>query len=140
LDLLYTPFKPMKTVFIVSAFLLAALTSKAGYEIRFCDSIDVKGHCKGKADHFNLNGERIKLQVMVFNAEQLGTNKLSYRIFFMKNDREGELTAELSVYTRPDWQSASKQVYFFKPGYYKVDIFNEKDEMIASDYVTITDR
>jgi hypothetical protein len=140
LGLLYIAFTLMKTAVLAFIMMIAAFTSKAGYEVRFCDSIDVKGHCRGKADAFKLYGERLKLQVMVFNAEQLATTKLSYRIFFMKNEREGELTAELSVYTRPEWQSASKQVYFFKPGRYKVDVFNEKDEMIASDFVTISDR
>ena len=74
------------------------------------------------------------------NKNGLGTPKLKYMMFLMKNDREGVLNADLSLSVSPLGLFAVKKVFFFKPGYYKIDVLDEHDKYLATGFVTITDR
>lgn len=132
----------MKNIAVLLLLVLLGFGAKAGgYEILFCDHIDsISGKCKGKAEEFKWNGDKVTLSTVVINKDKLNTTKISYKVFMMKNDREGELAAELSAKTRTSWFSVTKKIYFFKPGYYKVDVFNADNKLIVSGFVTITGR
>ena len=98
------------------------------------------GRCKGKADEFVWTGDKMQLSSVVKNAEKLKTTKISYKVFLMKNDREGELAADLTRQVKPSWNLAVKKIYFFKPGYYKVDVYDSANVLIVTGFVTITER
>ena len=112
----------------------------AGYEISICDSVDSKGLCIGKNDVFHFTGDKMKLQVLVHNKEMLGTTKIRYKLYLMRNDNEGDIYAELSTSTRPEWFAVAKKMYFFKPGYYRVDVFKADKSKIGSVFFTLSDR
>jgi hypothetical protein len=132
----------MKNFFAFLLILFLGFSAHAGsYEILFCDHIDsASGKCKGKAEEFKWTGDKMTLATVVINKDRLNTTKINYKVFFMKNDREGELAAELSAKTRASWFSVTKKIYFFKPGYYKVDVYNADNKLIVSGFVTISDR
>jgi hypothetical protein len=130
----------MKHVIFVALLLLSAGKLIAGYDISICDSIDKKGLCQGKNDLFHFTGDKMKLQVLVHNKDMLGTSKISYKLYLMKNDHDGEISAELSSSVKPEWFAAVKKLYFFKPGYYKLDIFKADKSKIGSVFFTLSDR
>jgi hypothetical protein len=130
----------MKHMFFVALLLLSVGKLLAGFDISICDSIDSKGFCKGKSDFFHYTGDRMKLQVLVHNKEMLGTSKIRYKLYLMKNDREGEISAELSSDTKPEWFATVKKLYFFKPGYYRLDVFKADNTEIGSVFFTLSDR
>ena len=82
----------------------------------------------------------MKLQVILLNKDHLGTNKVYYRVYFMKNDHDGELFAELSSITRANDFYTVRSITFVKPGYYKVDVFDANNNRLTSGSVTISDR
>ncbi|MDB5281186.1 MAG: hypothetical protein JWO06_261, partial [Bacteroidota bacterium] len=130
-----------KHIFTFLILLLLGSAVKAGnYDIWFCTKLDSTGHCKGKSDQFNWSGGKMKLLSIVKSKGPLNTSKLNYKVFFMKNDHDGELAAELTSHTKAYWKSVVKEIYFFKPGYYKVDVYNAANALLLSGFVTITDR
>ena len=112
----------------------------AGYEVSICDSINKKGLCAGKNDVFHYTGDRMRLQAVVYNKEMLSTTKIYFKLYLMSNDHDGEISAELSTDVKPGWFAVVKRLYFFKPGYYKLDVLNAKKVKIGTHFITISDR
>jgi hypothetical protein len=130
----------MKHLVFMALLFLSANKLLAGFDISICDSIDRKGFCQGKSDEFRYTGDKMKLQVLVHNKDMLRTSKIVFKLYLMKNDRDGEISAELSSPTRPDWFAVVKKLYFFKPGYYRLDVFKADQTEIGSVSFTLTDR
>ena len=131
----------MKNIFaFLLLFLFTSAIRASGYEIIFCTKLDSIGRCKGKADEFTWNGDKMQLLSVVKNKSKLKTTKLNYKVFLMKNDHDGELAAELTAHTKTYWSSAVKKIYFFKPGYYKIDVYDATNKLIVTGFVTITER
>ena len=130
----------MKQLVFVLLLVLSAGNLKAGYEISICDSVDKKGLCVGKSDLFHFAGDKMRLEVLVHNKDMLATTRIRYKLYLMKNDNEGEISAELSSPTRPDWFAVVKKLYFFKPGYYRLDVFKADNTKISSTFFTLSDR
>lgn len=58
----------------------------------------------------------------------------------MKNSKDGEIYAELRSSTRPEWKSVNKRIYFVKPGYYKVEIYDAANKRLAESFITTMGR
>ena len=132
----------MKRVFLILFLFSISIYSKAGYYLLFCTNADSLGNCKGKGQTFDWNGDRTKLDLVVVNKAGLGVAKLRFMIFFMQNDKEGKLYADLSL-ALPDDRAkyAMKKITFYKPGYYKIDVLNADGFLpLATGFVTVTDR
>ena len=130
----------MKRLTFVVLMLLSASPVFAGYEISVCDSINKKGQCAGKNDLFHYTGDRMRLYAMVYNKEMLGTPKVYFKLYEMTNDHDGVISAELSTEVKPGWFAVVKRLYFFKPGYYKLDVYNANSVKIGTQFITISDR
>ena len=130
----------MKPVTLVMLLLFFAVKLMAGYEVIVCDSIDKKGSCVGKNDIFHFTGDKMRLYVSVHNSQMLNTTKVIYRLYEMQNDHDGDIAAELSSYAKPEWFVVVKSLYFFKPGYYRLDVLKADKTKISSTFITITDR
>ena len=106
----------------------------------FCTNADSLGNCKGKGETFEWLGDKTALELLVMNKEKLGTKKLKFMLFAMKNDKDGTLYADLSLNVTPGSLYAMKKLYFYMPGYYKVDVLDENDKYLGGGFITITDR
>ncbi len=124
----------------VLAAMLIAVKSFAGYDILFCNGADSLGNCKQSADEFKWNGEEMRIHTLVLNKDGLNTTKLSFKVFEMKSQSDADLAADLSENISPKRLYAEKDILFFKPGRYKVDIYNAANNLLSSAFVTITDR
>jgi len=130
----------MKHMLFVALMLFSAGKLIAGYDISICDTVNKKGLCVGKNDVFHFTGDKMALQVLVHNKQMLGTSKIKYKLYIMKNDHDGEISAELSSFSKPDWFAVVKKLYFFKPGYYRLDVFKADNTEIGSVFFTLSDR
>ena len=130
----------MKNVVLAVLLLLGSLKLMAGYDVSVCDSVDQKGNCINKSDIFHFTGDRMKLQVAVHNKDMLNTSKILFKVYLMKNDNDGDIYAELSSYTKPEWFGVVKKLYFVKPGYYRIDVLKADKSQISSTFITISDR
>jgi len=130
----------MKKTSFALFLLLFFLSSQAGYDLLFCSSIDNKGDCNGKSETFVWNGDNTSIQMLIKANEKIPTAKLNVKIFLMKNDREGELYADLGLNVVPNSYTAIKKLFFYKPGYYKVEIRDDKGNLLTKGFATITDR
>ena len=131
----------MKQLVFIVLFLFSAIRLVAGgYEVSICDSLNSKGTCIGVSDLFHYPGDKMKLIVLVHNKDMLRTSKVIFKLYLMKNDHDGEIAAELSSRTQPDWFAVSKKLYFFKPGYYRLDVFKADNTKIGSIFFTLSDR
>ncbi len=130
----------MKKISFILFLFSVSLSSKAGYDLLFCTNADSLGNCKGKGETFEWKGDKTALEIVVMNKDTIGTGKLKFMLFAMKNDREGTLYADLSLHVMPNALFAVKKLYFYKPGYYKVDVLDEKDKFLTSGFLTIIDR
>lgn len=128
-----------KIVFFLFLFSVT-LSSKAGYDLLFCTNADSLGNCKGKGETFEWKGDKTSLELLVMNKDKIDAKKLKFMLFSMKNDREGTLYAELYLYVMPNSLFAMKKLYFYKPGYYKVDVLDENYKFLTTGFVTILDR
>jgi hypothetical protein len=122
------------------AVMLIALKSFAGYDVLFCNGTDSLGNCKESTDEFKWNGEEMRIHTLVLNKDGLNTTKLSFKVFEMKNRTDADLAADLSENISPKLLYAEKDILFFKPGLYKVDIYNAANSLISTSFITITDR
>ena len=130
----------MKQIVFALLFMLSAGKVFAGYEISICDSIGKGGACVGKNDVFHFTGDKMKLMALVYNKDLLNTTKIIYKVYLMKNDNDGELYADLTGNIQNGWISTAKKMYFFKPGYYKLDVFKADHSKIGSVFFTLSDR
>ncbi len=120
--------------------LLASVQAKAGWDIAYCNELDSLQKCSGHPTVFEWNGDKVSIYAMVTNDSGLSTSKLFFKIFDMKNDHTGDIYAELRTATRPDWVFTTKKMYFVKPGYYKVEVYDEGNKRLAESFLTITER
>ena len=130
----------VRKIFVLTLLTVCFYTSRASWDVLFCTNTDSLGNCKGKGETFSWNGDKTPIELIVLNKDGLGLEKLRYMIFNMKTDREGKLYADLSLTTRPKSLFAVKRIYFYKPGYYKVDVLDEKDNFLTTGFITISDR
>jgi len=125
---------PIFCLFLISHY------SRAGYDLLFCTNADSLGNCKGKGETFEWKGDKTALQLLVMNKDGVGTKKLKFMMFSMQNDKEGSLYADLSLTVIPGSLYAMKKLYFYKPGYYKVDVLDENNKYLTGGFITILDR
>ncbi len=129
----------MKKIWLVLVLIISSFTSKAGYDLLFCTHADSLDKCKKTGETFDWAGDVTPIELVVMNNDTIGTPKLKFMLFAMKNDREGTLYADLSMHVPPNSLSAVKKLFFYKPGYYKVDVLDEEDKFLATGLVTILD-
>jgi len=127
---------------IISTLALWLIAAKlfAGYDVLFCTAVDSLGHCKESRDEFKWTGDKMKLHMLLLNKDGLKTTKLSFRVFEVKDAGAADLAADLSENVSPKYFYAEKDILFFKPAKYKVDIYNAAEELISTSFITITDR
>lgn len=118
---------------------LSVFGSYAQWQLDFCAG-DSAETCIGKSDIFYWNGETVTIYLIVSHTDSIGTSKLQYRVYDMIGEKSGEIYADLKVHARPAWKRVWKKLYFVKPGYYKVEVYNERAQLLTSGFVTITDR
>ncbi|HRG88478.1 MAG TPA: hypothetical protein PLW44_05615 [Chitinophagales bacterium] len=130
----------MKRLTLLLTLLLFSASAYAGYDLLFCTNADSLGNCKEAGNTFEWNGDKTYLQLIVLNKDTITTNRLKFKLYAMSNDREGTLYADLSVAVPPNALYAVKKMYFYKPGYYKVEVLDDKDGKLTSGFVTISER
>ncbi len=131
----------MKKTLLIFVLFFVSFYCKAEYELLFCTNADSLGNCKSKGETFAWNGDKTDLTLIVMNKEKLGVSKLNLMLFAMSNDKEGTLYAELEINRiNPDALFAIKKMYFYKPGYYRVEVLDENHKPLTNGYVTILDR
>lgn len=130
----------VRKIFVLTLFTVGFYTAHASWDVLFCTNTDSLGNCKGEGQTFYWNGDKTPIELIVLNKDGLGLEKLRYMVFNMKTDKEGKLYADLSLTTRPKSLFAVKQIMFYKPGYYKVDVLDGKDNFLTTGFITISDR
>lgn len=126
-------------------FIALALTYTAtkaqNWQMSFCTELDssIKA-CPYNAAEFQWNDEKLPLYITVTNGEKLNIDKIFYKIFEMKNSKDGEIYAELRSATRPEWRNVNKRIYFVKPGYYKIELYDIANKRLAESFITIMGR
>lgn len=132
----------MKRIALIIAFFISIyVTNAQNWQLSFCTDIDtVVNKCPDNASEFQWNDEKLPLYITVTNGEKLNIDKVFYKIFDMKNDKEGEIYAELRSATRPEWKSVNKRIYFIKPGYYKIELYDISNKRLTEAYITIMGR
>ncbi len=130
----------MKRLTLLLAVSLFSLSAFAGFDLLFCTNADSLGNCKEAGNTFEWNGDKTYLQLIVLNKDTISTNRLKFKLYAMNNDREGTLYADLSLAVPTNALYAVKKMYFYKPGYYKVEVLDDKDGKLTSGFVTISER
>ena len=129
----------MKKTLLIFILFSISFGSMAQYDLLFCTNADTLGNCKGKGETFAWKGDKTYLDLIVMNKDKIGTKTLNFMLFYMANDREGKLYAELDVNIKSDALFAVKKMYFYKPGYYRVDVLDENRQPLTHSYITILD-
>lgn len=125
----------------LTAFTLLLFTAAqaGGWELTFCER-DSAGVCLGESETFYWGEGQTKVFAMLKNESGLNGMKLQFKVFEAQGNQNGEIYADLKTYTRPEWNSVSRRISFIKPGYYKVEVYDERLVRLAARFVTITDR
>lgn len=131
----------MRFICAVALILSFSLSHAQNWQMSFCADLDttIKA-CATNASEFEWNDEKLPLYITVTNGEKLNIDKIFYKIFEMKNSKEGEIYAELRSATRPEWKCVNKRIYFVKPGYYKIELYDIANKRLAESYITIMGR
>lgn len=133
----------MKCFTLIAAFLFGIIaTSQAqSWQMSFCTELDTTVKtCANNASEFQWKDEKLPLYITVTNGESLNIEKLFFKIFDMKNDKDGEIYADLRSSTRPEWKNVNKRIYFVKPGYYKIELYDISNKRLAESFITIMGR
>lgn len=132
----------MKQIALITALILTSYFGNAqNWQISVCTELDTTiKQCVANASEFQWNDEKLPLYLTITNGEKLNIDKIFYKIFDMKNDKDGEIYAELRSATRADWKSVNKRVYFVKPGYYKIELYDISNKRLAETYITVMGR
>ena len=130
----------MKKILITPLFVLFVFAANAEWDMLFCTNADSINTCKLSGEQFKRTSSENPLQVMVMSKEALGVDKLLYMIFLMKNEKEGNLYADLTLTINPEALFAVKRIKFYKPGTYKIDILDAAtNKPLTTGKVTITE-
>lgn|GEM_PF-968708 len=129
-----------KLILLLLPLFFICLKAQAGWNLTFCDRVDSIGKCDTIASEFVWNGDKTSVYATLQGDQGFTTGKVFFKVFDMKNPRSGELYAELRTYVRPEWSFTTKRIYFIKPGYYKIEVYDESYMRLAEGYITVTDR
>jgi len=130
----------MKKLLVACLLTICFSSAQAAWDLLFCTNTDSLGNCKGKGETFVWNGDQTPINLIVMNKDGLGLEKLRFMIFSMKNDREGKLYASLQLNVRAKSLYTVKKLFFYSPGYYRVDVLDTNNNTLASGFVTVSDR
>jgi hypothetical protein len=123
---------------LVLPLLVVALNSFAGWEMMFCDSVDEKGNCVGKAELLNLSGPEKMVQVVLTNVDGVHTQKIYFEVYLVDPTTFAEdlvTSAELS--TSPTALMASQAIHINKKGQYLIKARDSYKDYITSRELTV---
>ena len=130
----------MKKILITPLFVLFVFAANAEWDMLFCTNADSLSTCKPSGEQFARTSNETPLQVMVMSKDALGVDKLLYMIFLMKNEKEGNLYADLTLTIDPNALFAVKRIKFYRPGTYKIDVLDAAtNKPLTTGKVTITE-
>ena len=119
---------------LLPALILILLSSSsfAEWNMMFCDSIDSKADCVGKAAIFQLSGTELQLAVVLQNSDGLHTAKVYFEVYRMDPSTYAEdLTSTEEIKTQPTQASVYQTLRILQKGHYMV-----KARDAFKDYIT----
>lgn len=105
--------------------------------LEFCEAVDSEGYAITPSSVFTIPSNGGYLYFLVRLPYELGSTKIIYDIF--KVDSYGGETFDNTIYqdASTNWTWFYQQVNFYKPGLYKVYVYDEQSNPIASGQVSI---
>lgn len=129
----------MKSISMFFLVAFCACSLQAQWQLQFCQS-DSNNSCLGKSDLFIWNGENTVVFALIKSENGFSAGKLQFKVFDMHNDLTGDIYAEVKANVKEGSKQVFKKIYFVRPGYYRVEVYDEKINRLAVEYITITDR
>jgi len=129
--------EPVKKLLCLFLLFSALQTVNAQVDLLFCTSIEDLETCKETEATFPWLGKETQLKLMVIDKDGLKTDRIKYKLYFIKSQGVEEMFAELFLTTKPDWLFASKTVFFMQPGNFKVMVYNNNNELLNTSYIKI---
>jgi hypothetical protein len=122
----------MKKLLPALIFILLSLPTFADWDMMFCDSVNQKADCIGKAAVFQLAGTDLQLTVMLLNLQGLRTAKVYFEIYRMDPATFAEdLVYTEEAKTEPIQASVYQTFHILQKGHYLV-----KARDAFKDYIT----
>jgi hypothetical protein len=130
--------RPQMKKLLVLPLLVAALNSFAGWELMFCDTVNDKGECVGKADAFSLKGTALNFNVLLANTEGLKTVKIYFEVYVVNPATYAEeLITTQEITTAKDAKAAFVAISLTKKGNYLIKARDAYKDYITSREVVV---
>ncbi len=122
---------------VLVPLLILALTSFAGWEMKFCDSVDAQGNCTGSSEAINFS-QKQQVKVLLSNAKGLQTGKVFFEICsFDPNTFVEEVISTEEVKTETASTFTLLTVTFTKAGHYLIKARDSYKDYITSREVEV---
>lgn len=127
----------MKKLITIVALLMITLTSVfAQGSLTFCEDVNSDGKPVMASPVFMVEGSGGLLKMLVRNPETFKTDKLEYKVFYVKKGGE-ELLTSMTQKVGEGWNFAWKEVVFYDAGDYKIKVYKANGEMLSTGTVSI---
>jgi hypothetical protein len=119
--------------FSLLALTLMILTSTVkAQSIYFCEDVDRDGYAIHSSDVFNISRDGGYFNVLVRLPYAVGCRSVSYEIY-----RNGDYDNTIYQDTERDWVWFYKQITFYKPGNYSIDVYDSYGSRLVTGYVKV---
>ncbi len=126
--------KPAVLLFFLFLFFSALAGAQTLY---FCEGVDEDGYPESDSRTFTIPEDGGYLYFLVRMPDECDTYSIDYVIYKVGSDDEETYDNTISQDTEPDWTYFWKEVNFYDSGRYKVYVYNDADELLASGSVKI---
>jgi hypothetical protein len=125
-----------KLIPFLTALLISVSSVFAQGSLTFCEDVNSDGKPVMASPVFMVEGSGGLLKMLVRSTETFKTEKLEYKVFYVKKGGE-ELLTSMSQKVGEGWNFAWKEVVFYDAGDYKIKVYKSNGEILTTGTVSI---
>lgn len=126
-------------MFSLLFLLVMGLCVSAQSTIQFCVQVSKGDSCVKPAKEFDVSQQGGTISMLVKTDGPVATTQLRYKIYFLDNYGNEELSQTINQLTADDWTYAWQDVVFYDAGTYKVKVYrvNTDESFLCSGILKI---
>ncbi len=130
--------KSLRKILSVTLFSLALLGSfTQAQSVYFCEGVDDDGYPIGSSSEFTISRDGGYLYILTRLSYECDSYEIILKVFRVDSRGNENIYNTYYIKSSPDWTWFSKKVTFYDRGTYKVYIYDEYNQRLASGEVNI---
>ena len=122
---------------LISLLLVFSLAHAHAQRISFCERVDEKGNAINASNTFAISKTGGSLNFLVNLPNEFGHAFAVYDIFMLDSLGKEKFDNTVKQAVQPSVMIFSKQIDFYRPGKYRVYVYNDYDKFLCGGELTV---